>query len=82
MSDLDRYCKSHPIEYYDAEEKGELEIDFSHMNLPRERVIEWTYLPSGRIVVMTENDSFWFEADGTSTKGSYLVPWPPSCDGV
>jgi len=54
-----------------------LEIDFSYINLPRERVIGGAILPSGRVVVMTEQDSYWFESDGTSPKGSYLVPWPP-----
>jgi len=52
-----------------------MEIDFSSMGLPREQVVEWTYLPSGRIVAMTNQDSFWFEADGKSDKGSYLVPF-------
>jgi len=53
-----------------------MEIDFSYINLPREKVIEYVFLPSGRIVVMTKDDSFWFEADGTSPKGSYLIPCP------
>ena len=50
-----------------------IEIDFSYCNLPRESVVEMARLPSGRIVVMTANDSYWFEADGKSPKGSYLV---------
>lgn len=54
-----------------------IEIDFSYINLPREQVVEFAYLPSGRVVVMTEQESFWFESDGTSPMGSYLVPWPP-----
>jgi len=54
-----------------------MEIDFSYANLSRERVIEWARLPSGRIVAMTEEESFWFESDGQSPKGSFLTPWPP-----
>ena len=50
-----------------------MEIDFSYCDLPREPIVEWAYLPSGRIVVMTQTDSYWFEPDGTSPKGSYLV---------
>lgn len=56
-----------------------LEIDFSYINLPREAVVEWVWLSSGRIVAMTEDESFLFDADGTSPKGSYLTPWPQSC---
>ena len=52
------------------------EIDFSYCGLPRERVVEWAILPSGRIVAMTNQESFWFESDGHSPKGSYLVHWP------
>jgi hypothetical protein len=54
-------------------------IDFSNYapGLPREKVVEWAILPSGRIVAMTNQESFWFEADGTSPKGSYLVNWSP-----
>jgi len=51
----------------------EIEIDFSYINFPRVKVVEYAFLPSGRIVVMTEQDSFWFESDGTSPKGSYLT---------
>ena len=53
-----------------------MEIDFSYTNLPRERVVEYAFLPSGRIVAMTKEESFWFEADGTSPKGSYLTRCP------
>lgn len=56
--------------------KEKIEIDFSYMNLPRKQVIEYTFLPSGRIVVMTDEDSFWFESSGISPKGSYLIPCP------
>lgn len=61
--------------------KEVIEIDFSYANLPRERVVEWAYLPSGRIVVMTEEESFWFESDGHNhLLGSFLTPWPPKED--
>lgn len=32
----------------------------------KERVVEWARLPSGRIVAMTKEESYWFEADGTN----------------
>ncbi len=56
-----------------------IEIDLSCLEgykttLPRERVVELTQFSSGRIVVMTEQDSYWFESDGISPKGSYLTP--------
>jgi hypothetical protein len=54
-----------------------IEIDFSYANLPRERVIEWARLPSGRIVAITKHESFWFESNGKSPKGSFLTPWSP-----
>lgn len=59
-----------------------LYIDFSGYapDIPRERVVEWAQLPSGRVVVMTDSthgvESFWFEPDGKSPKGSFLTPWP------
>lgn len=53
-----------------------IEIDFSYAHLPRESVVEYAFLPSGRIVAMTDQESFWFESDGTSPKGSYLIPCP------
>jgi len=38
-----------------------------------EKIIEYAYLPSGRIVVMTEQESYWFEKDGTSPLGTSLI---------
>ena len=32
---------------------------------------EWAYLPSGKIVVMAEGDSYWFDENGKNPK-SYL----------
>jgi len=56
-----------------------LEIDFSGyaLNIPNDPVVEYAYLPSGRIVVMGQQDSYWFEADGHSPKGSRLTFLPP-----
>jgi len=45
--------------------------------LPNEKIIEYAYLPSGRIVVMTEQESYWFEKDGTSPLGTSLI-WKES----
>lgn len=53
-----------------------MEIDMSYTNLPNELVEEFCHFPSGRIAVMTKRDSYWFEPDGTSGKGSCLTPWP------
>ena len=40
----------------------------------RETVVEWARLPSERIVAMTKEESYWFEADGTNLiLGSRLV---------
>lgn len=58
-------------------EPNELWIDFSYANLPRERVIELAHLPSGRIAAVTDQESFLFDANGKSPKGSYLIPWEP-----
>ncbi|KKM25127.1 hypothetical protein LCGC14_1598160 [marine sediment metagenome] len=53
-----------------------MEVNMSYINLPNILVEELHHFPSGRIVIMTKRDSFWFEPDGTSGKGSYLTPWP------
>ena len=47
-------------------------ISFDNYGLPPKKVVEYAILPSGRIVVMTDEESFWFESDGSSILGSYL----------
>ena len=42
-------------------------------NLPNTKIIEGAILPSGRIVVMSDQDSYWFDSDGTSPKGTFLL---------
>ncbi len=57
-------------------------VDMSYCGLPNWKVIELAVMRSGRIVVMTEQDSLWFEANGKSPKGSFLTPWPPPWDAI
>lgn len=52
----------------EVEMKTPIEIDFSEWKIPNEKVKEFAYLPSGRIVVMGNDDSYWFEKDGTNNK--------------
>lgn len=54
-----------------------IKIDFSYCGLDSKEVVEFAVLSSGRIVAVTEDDeSFVFDSEGKSPKGSYLVPWP------
>lgn len=46
---------------------------FDPWNHPNTKIIEGAILPSKRIVVMSDQDSYWFEADGTSPKGTFLL---------
>jgi len=77
-----RWCEisREAYETIEATQQGvtDIEIDFSYANLPRCPVVEWAILPSGRIVAMTDQESFWFEPNGKSPKGSFLTPWPPN----
>ena len=62
------------VSWLDEIEKGNIEIAWlPPWDLPNTPVVEGAILSSGRIVVMTDQDSYWFESDGTSPKGTFLL---------
>lgn len=54
----------------------EMWVEFNIKDCPPKRVDELAVFPSGRIVVMADGDSFWFEKDGSSPKYGLLVTRP------
>ena len=47
-------------------------VDMSYCGLEDYNIQEASIFPSGKIVVMAEGDSLWFNPDGISPKGSFI----------
>lgn len=67
-----------------SEERVPYEVDFSiygNGSMDNEKIVEYAYMPSGRIVVIVEGrgtESLWFEKDGTNPVLKTSIIWKES----